>query len=541
MNKSNTPIKLLDCTLRDGGYYNNWDFSPDLVSAYLDAMAALSADFIEIGFRSIHNSGFKGGFAFSTDSFIDSLNIPEELQDRIGVMVNASELLEAGTDPKSILNKLFTEKSQSPVTLVRIACHIQEFEHALPAANWLKDKGYKVGFNLMQIASCSKDEITSLAKLARQYPIDVLYFADSMGSLNPDQVADIIKSLRKAWTSDIGIHTHDNMNQALANSIEAVNQGVTWVDSTVTGMGRGPGNVQTEYAAIALNSYRHQSINITRLLELIRKHFKPLQQQYGWGTNPYYDLAGQYGIHPSYIQQMLMDKRYSEEDILSVIEHLKKGDGKKFSLDTLASARQFFEGEPQGEWAPQSLINGKEVLILATGPGMQKHKTAIVQFIKKHQPFVIALNARKSIDDDLIDIRAACHPVRLLADSKDHLELSSPLATPYSMLPADVKQALANKTCLDFGIDIASDTFHFGHHFCTLPSILVVAYALAIASSGKAGKILLAGFDGYQEGDPRRKESAHIFQLYLQHSDIELLSITPTAYEIPVSSVYSFL
>ena len=153
-------IKLIDCTLRDGGYYNNWDFSKELVSDYLQAMLALDVDFVEIGFRFVKNEGFKGGYAFSTDDFIRSIGIPVALRNKIGVMVNGADLLPKDASRESldfqleILNKLFKDKKDSPVTLVRIACHVHEFSRCLSAATCLKAKGYLVGFNLMQIANC---------------------------------------------------------------------------------------------------------------------------------------------------------------------------------------------------------------------------------------------------------------------------------------------------------------------------------------------------------------------------------------------------
>jgi len=134
MNKS---IKLLDCTLRDGGYYNDWDFSPDLVADYLEAMAALNINYVEVGLRSLKNEGFKGECAFSTDLFIDNLTIPIELTDKIGVMVNGSELIpktieslrieDQEAEQIAILEKLFKHKSLSRISLVRIACHLHEF------------------------------------------------------------------------------------------------------------------------------------------------------------------------------------------------------------------------------------------------------------------------------------------------------------------------------------------------------------------------------------------------------------------------------
>jgi 4-hydroxy 2-oxovalerate aldolase len=532
-------IKLLDCTLRDGGYYNTWDFEPVLVQSYLEAMVALRVDYVEIGLRSLSNRDFKGGFAYSTDQFLQNLIIPSELANKIGVMLNASELISETTDLVENLKTLFKPKSTSPVSLVRIACHIHEFEQALPAARWLKDQGYTVGFNLMQIADRSDSEILSLAKKANAFPIDSLYFADSMGSLNPKQVKHIISIIRKGWDGDIGIHTHDNMGQALANSKAAVDAGAKWIDCTVTGMGRGPGNVQTEYLALALTQYRKNQGNITKLLEAIRKHFKPLQNQHNWGTNPYYYLAGQYGIHPSYVQEMLSDSRFNEEDILSVLEHLKVEGGKKYSSDKLDAARHFYSTDAKGTWNPKSLFERKDVLLLGAGPSVDKHKQAIKDYIQLNNPVVMALNTQSAIDQQLIDVRIACHPVRLLADCEAHVGLPQPLITPASMLPHDVISSLRHKTLLDYGLQVKENSFELHHNYCVTPSSLVIAYALATLSSGHVKHIFLAGFDGYGADDPRRKEVDKILYNYRQATHaVPITSLTPTLYEINSVSIY---
>jgi len=546
-------IIFLDCTLRDGGYYNVWDFSPQLVSDYLSAMDALKVDFVEIGFRTLKNTGFKGGYAFSSDAFINSLNIPNELTDKIGVMINGSELVQElpgqivdlelqATYLNSVLQKLFAAKSQSPVTLVRIACHVHEFVDCLPAATWLKKQGYLVGFNLMQVADRSSYEITELAKKANQYPIDALYFADSMGSLSPQQTSQIVEAFQKGFSGALGIHTHDSMGQAIANTMQAIEEGVTWVDSTVTGMGRGPGNAQTEYLSIAIEHLRPQVGNPTKLFELIRKYFKPMQDLYGWGTNPYYYLAGKHSIHPSFIQEMMRDARYSDKDILGVIHYLKVEGGKNFSLNTLELARHFYPGDPRGSWSPAKAMQGRDVLIIGTGPGTKAHRTAIESYIQTHEPYVIALNAKQEIAEQLIDVRAACNPVRLLADCKEHLNLPQPLITPASMLPKDVQQEIKNKVVFDFGIAISMNGFEFNQNYAQLPTPLVMAYVLAIATCGQAQKILLAGFDGYADGDPRNQESEAVFAAYSQaHNPLEVASITPTRYRINQISLYGTL
>lgn len=529
----------LDCTLRDGGYYNVWDFSPKLVEDYFLSMDALAIDYVEVGFRSLKNEGFKGPYAFSQDSFLSSLSIPKGLKSKIGVMVNGSELSDPGTQLNR-LNTLFAPKKDSPVSLVRIACHVHEFSACLPASIWFKEQGYKVGFNLMQVADRSLQEITELAKQASGYPIDVLYFADSMGSLNPEQVSRIVQAFKKGWDGEIGIHTHDNMGQAISNTLAGIEAGVTWVDSTVTGMGRGPGNAQTEYLFMAIQKYRQNSGNPTKLFELIRAYFKPMQAEYGWGTNPYYYLAGQYGIHPSYIQEMLQDARYSDEDMIAVIEHLRVEGGKKFSLDTLEASRYFYSGELKGTWPPSSILHDREVLVVGSGPSVKKYKSAIENYIRRFNPYVIALNTEPSLQQELIDARAACHPVRLLADCHQHLNLPQPLITPYSMLPADVQSELASKEVLDFGLLVEPNGFEFAKTHCILPNSLVFSYVLAVANSGAAREIRLVGFDGYSADDSRSTEMEQVLRLYKQFSNTPLCSLTPTRYDIPTQSIFGF-
>lgn len=531
-------IFVLDCTLRDGGYYNNWNFPGAAINQYLHAMAEAGVDFVELGLRSLENRGFKGACAYTTDEFINGLQIPASL--KVGVMVNASELL--GNVPlEEVLQRLFpNDASSSPVELVRIASHVHEFAKALPAVNWLKLRGFMVGFNLMQIADRTEEEVKELARLASGYDIDSLYFADSMGSMTPNQTAEIIGWLRTGWQGALGIHTHDNLGLALSNTLRALDEGVSWVDATVTGMGRGPGNARTEELVIEIAERRKQHINMIPLMQLLESYFKPMQNESRWGTNPYYYLAGKYGIHPSYVQQMQGDSRFSEEDILAVIDHLREEGGKKFSLKTLDAARHFYHGEAKGTWSPKQAFAGSDLLILGTGPSVSEHRPAIERFILKHKPVVLALNTQIAIEAKLINYRLACHPMRLLADCKQHVKLPQPLITPFSMLPAQVQDSLANKEVLDYGLKVDGNNFEISETYCTLPTSLVIAYALAVATGGDARNIFMAGFDGFGADDPRTQEVEELFASYLGVEGAKpICSITASMYSIPAKSVYA--
>ena len=523
-------FKLLDCTLRDGGYYNAWDFPSELIQDYLLAMKAVQVDIVELGFRFLKNHDFKGPCAFTTDEFLDTLSIPRDLT--VSVMVNGADLC---TDIGCVgaLERLFPRRAaETKVELVRFACHFRELPEALPAAGWLTERGYRVGFNVMQIADRSQAEVRDLTRMVRDWPVEALYFADSMGSMTPKDVAYMLGLLREGWNGALGIHTHDNMGLALANTLRAVSEGVSWLDSTVTGMGRGPGNARTEELAIEVEALRERRINLVPLMALIRHHFGPMKAHYRWGTNPYYYLAGKYGIHPTYIQEVLGDARYDDEDIIAVIDFLRAEGGKKFSFDALDGARQFYVGSPRGNWNPASVMAGRKVLILGAGPGVAAHRPALEAYICRARPLVIALNTQSAIDSALIDLRIACHPVRLLADAEAHTELPQPLITPASMLPHELRAELGKKELLDFGLGIEPGRFEFLATHAIAPTSLVLAYALAAATSGQATHILMAGFDGYPPGDPRNDEVEAMLVAFASSGSTEqVTSITPTSYK----------
>ena len=149
MSKKET--KHLDCTLRDGGYYNNWDFSEELVNDYLNAMKSINVDVVELGFRSFPSKNFKGPYYYTTSKVFKSIDLPEGLD--FGVMINASEIIDESDGPVEQIKKLFDEDDKKFITLVRIACHYKEVEKILDATIWLKEQGYKVGLNLMQISN----------------------------------------------------------------------------------------------------------------------------------------------------------------------------------------------------------------------------------------------------------------------------------------------------------------------------------------------------------------------------------------------------
>jgi 4-hydroxy 2-oxovalerate aldolase len=531
-------LKILDCTLRDGGYYNNWDFSKELIEDYLQAMSAAKVEFIELGFRFLKKDIYLGPCAYTTPSFLETLNIPKNL--KIGIMINAKDIISSKLSKAEINKHFFEFSKKKKISFVRFACHLTEIEKIVPLCNTLNKKGIITAINLMQISEIDNHEIEKVTKFLAKSKLDIFYFADSLGNLEPHDIVHISNLIKKNWKRDIGFHAHDNMSRALINGVVAFNNGINWIDSTVTGMGRGAGNIQTEFALLQFSNYLNKNFDISLLLKLIEKRFIPMKNKYKWGANPYYYLAGQYKIHPTFIQSMLTDLKLEPSEMLTAIDNLKKGDGKSFNKNLIDVGKNLYKGKSKGTWSPLNLIKRKNVLIIGSGPGSTKHSKAIENFIKKNKPFVIALNTEKTIQEKLINLRVSCHTLRIMSDVKMFKKITQPLVLPLDRLPENQKREFKKLKVYNYGLEVKTGKFIFGNKSSITPNSLTIVYALSIANSAKSKKIYVSGLDGYPMEDPRRHEMDETLKLYLSTKNrSELISITPTRYKIKSSSVYA--
>lgn len=524
-------IKHLDCTLRDGGYYNNWFFNKELINEYLHSMRKLQIDYVEIGFRFTDKKKIKGPTAYTTENFLNSLKIPKDL--KLGVMINAGDFLNKKQISTSLIDKFFTKKKNSKISLVRIACHHHEIPFIKPIVLNLKSKGYLVGINIMQISERTKKEIKNIINQINQMNIKILYFADSLGSLKPKDLKMIVSQIKKNWKGEIGIHTHDNMGKALDNTLEAIKLGVTWVDSTVTGMGRGPGNTKTEEAIIELNRLMKKKVDLLPTLNLIEKYFKKLKQKYGWGSNIYYYFAGIKGVHPSFVQQMIGDPTFPPDKILSNINYLSKLGGKNYTKELITQNDQIFNGNDVGEWMPSQYLQNKNILIIGPGQNLKKNISKVIKFIKVKKPIVLSLNFNNFLNEKYINFYVASNCLRLLVDLKFKKKLNRPIIVPYNKIKKLISQSVEKFEFLNFGLQVKNGIFEFLERNAVTPNSLVISYALAIATSGKSKKIYLAGLDGYSSDSPKKNTVNEVFSnFFLANRSIKIKSITPTLYKL---------
>lgn len=534
-------MKILDCTLRDGGYYNLWDFSDDLVEDYLISMAESKIEYVELGLRSFPKNTFLGAFAYTTEEYLNNLELPAGPQ--YGVMLDAKTILSSGYPFKDAVNKLFVEARQSKLDLVRIAAHFYEVEESKEIAQELKRLGYIVGFNLMQAAGKSEAVIREKARAVGSWNcIDVLYFADSLGNMESEEVCRIASIIKDEWSGPLGIHTHDNMRNGLSNTLAAKNTGVEWLDVTVTGMGRGAGNTQTEVLLAELES-EGIHYNAKPVYRLVIKRFEKLQKKYGWGTNLLYFLGAKFNVHPTYIQNLLSNKHYGEDEVIGAIDYLSRLDGTQKYDDSIFSKALDFNEKVTEVTGTNQLVNiwrDRDVLVLANGPGVKKYKKSIELYIRTYNPVVISINISSNISSSLIDYYVVSHNAKFLSDSQNYKNLNKPIILPKHRFSDNELENLNNNTLIDYGLEVVENEFVVNETYAKIPYDITVGYLLSVISVSRAKSIFLAGFDGYDKADPRQLEMENLFNMYFELPNMaDITSLTPTVYPVDKGSVYA--
>ncbi|MFH1199411.1 MAG: aldolase catalytic domain-containing protein [Candidatus Omnitrophota bacterium] len=295
-------IKVLDCTIRDGGLANNHDFSDDFVRATYKALSHAGVDYMEIGYKNskkLFSPKDFGKWKFCDDDIIRKVTDGIESQTKISVMVDVDRV-----DMDDVV-----ERKDSPVAMVRVASYVKDIDKAIHLINNFADKGYETTVNIMAISRALDNELTEcLEQLEEESRAQVIYIVDSFGALYQETIEFLIKKAKGiVKNKEIGIHTHNNQQLAFSNTIEAIIHNANYVDATVYGLGRGAGNCPLE---LMLGFLKNPKYDIRPILDLISKEFIPLSKKLEWGYLIPYAITGMFDEHPrSAIELLDSDKR----------------------------------------------------------------------------------------------------------------------------------------------------------------------------------------------------------------------------------------
>ena len=535
-------VKILDCTLRDGGYYNNWDFSFDLVGAYLEAVALSGIDYVELGLRDFPKNFYCGPFAYTTERLLNRLSLPSGPE--YGVMINAGSIIAESGSVQDNVDRLFCDKKASKLSLVRVACHFHEVVVGAEIASILKRKGYLVGLNLMQAEGRKSAEIEdSISTILEYESVDVLYFADSFGRMRSDEVERITLEIKKNWSSPIGIHTHNNMGHAISNTLCAKKTGVSWHDCTITGMGRGAGNAESELlVGEFVNDNKKYDAN--PLLKLAVEYFDDMKKELGWGMNSVYYLGAVNAIHPTYIQKLLADPHFTKPAILDFIDKIAKQGGSKYSGDHYQKFKKIVnqvDSGIQGVSVPMGVF-GNEVLLLGGGDSVSLHVHAIKDFIESEKITVASVNINTHVSASVIDFIFLTKNTKYALDKGLYKFQESKYILPFSRFTIDEVDAdFSGNAAYDYKLVLSEDlTMELA--CCFSPFDLTAIYALSALIAHGVRRISLVGFDGYSESkDPRNLEMTKAFEyIHENFPEVEIVSLLPSNYNVSTRSIYEY-
>ena len=526
-------IKILDCTLRDGGYYNQWEFSSNLVRDYLEVMAAYNVDYVELGLRQFTNDSYRGAHAYTTSQYLDRLVLPNVPM--YGAMIDAKTVLTKNLSQEECIDQLFSDISSEKIGLVRVAAHFEEVEFCLPMLKRLKAKGYLVGLNIMQASLRNPKELEALSTLFSDWDcVDVIYFADSLGSMLPSDMEMVFGAIRKNWSKDIGFHSHNNLGKAVTNVGIAIELGCTWIDGTITGMGRGAGNAETEFLLLDPN-IKSSSVDHTNLFRLVETHFDSLKKLYGWGTTIPYYLGALNDLHPTYVQELCADRSLDPKQIPKIIADLGKipnpASFDKTTLDRVKSKIEPNQGMIDGQMVPP-FMEGREVVLVAQTEISAKYRASLEDYCAEKQPILVSINQpRSSIKYDLVIIS---HNAKFRDDESTYRDDCHRYVAPKAMFTG-----ININIEYDYGVSVTQKKFKNCGSYACVPNRLTLAYAISFCIDAGAKEINLVGFGGFDLEDQRHKEMQEFLQILALDTEIELHSLTPTTFTIPELSIHA--
>ena len=505
-------MKILDCTLRDGGYYTDWDFNDNLVNNYLDLAKHLPIDIVEVGYRGNRTKkSYFGEYYFLTKTKLQNIKKKIGNRTKISIMID----LKDWKTPKEL--ELNLKDCRSCVDVIRFAVNPRNLSKIKKYLVITKKLGFTVAVNLMYVHLILKDKkiISNVIKLNKYF--DILYLVDSYGTLIPGDVGNIIEKIKLIDKNlKIGFHSHNNLELALSNTIEAINHKVDFVDCTFTGMGRGAGNLKTElilsYLGIKLNKIKIK--NFKDIGNVVDK-FEEIRTKEKWGANLPYMISGSTNSPQSEAMQLIKSKRYNMTDIVT---YLFKKKGKKTNIIKNLNLKK------------------KDVLIVGGGTSVKKKINYLQEFLKENKNVFVIFSSSRNIDlfEDLSARSVLCIAgneilkINKIFFKKNKFIINN-LVDDKTLLPKKIQNFFKLKK------NILSKKINNSP----------LAISLATAKEINAKKIFLIGFDGFNKTNNINNyslfnENQKIINFYDKR--LSMIFLSETSYDVKNrSSIFKYL
>jgi len=477
-------VKLLDCTLRDGGYVNDWEFGNDNLNCIFERLVSTNTDIIEVGFLDERRKYDKHR------SIMPNTNCVEEIYGKIdkknAVIVGMIDYGTCGLEN-------ITPCEESYLDGIRVIFKKHNMHEAVEFCREIKKLGYKVFVQAVSITSYSDEEFLKLIRLVNEIEAFALSVVDTYGLLHQNFLMHYIELMDYNLKDNIGMgyHSHNNFQLGYANCIEVIKYNTkrtVLVDGTLYGMGKSAGNTPLELLAMYLNGNCGTDYNISQMLEAIDCHIISLHSKYHWGYNMFYYTAASNDCHPSYVKY-LMDKHTlsvnSINEILVQIDDARKLLYDQEYIESLYATYQknILEDSEALQQLSKKLRN-REILILGPGPNYKRQKSKIEGWMKGKDLTIISINF---IPEDYITSYI------FISNAKRYAQISTELKEQ----PDDLKTiATSNVTRTMGSFDYVLDYSMLLNQHEEFPDSSFVMLLKVFLKIG-IKKVAVAGFDGY--------------------------------------------
>ncbi|UHA72279.1 aldolase catalytic domain-containing protein [Paenibacillus sp. 481] len=298
--------KIVDCTIRDGGLVNNWEFSVEFVQNLYAALNDAGVDYMEIGYKNspklLKGADEAGPWRFLDDDFLRKV-IPQKGSTKLSALVDIGRV-----DENDIL-----PRSESMIDLIRVACYSKDVDKGLDLVNTFHKLGYETSINIMALSNVMENDLVEAFQMIKASPVDFVYVVDSYGSLDHNDIHFLVDKFQTHLPNKrLGVHTHNNMQLAFSNSLVAAEKGVELLDASVYGMGRGAGNCPTELLLTHLKNSKYQ---LRPVLSFIENYMLSVREKWEWGYLIPYLVTGTLDEHPRSAMALLASPerdRYAE-------------------------------------------------------------------------------------------------------------------------------------------------------------------------------------------------------------------------------------
>ncbi len=286
-------VKVIDATMRDGGLVNDFRFTDEFVHDLYLANIRAGVDYMEFGYKAdkeLFDVNKFGKWKFCNEEDMRAIVGENNTDLKLAIMADVGRC-NYKTD--------ILDRSESVIDLIRVATYLHQMPTAIDMIEDAKKKGYEVSCNIMAISTAQEGDVKAALDMLMQSPVDVIYIVDSFGSMYPEQMqrlASLYVEYAEKFGKKVGIHAHNNQQLAFANTIEAVGDGVDWLDATYSGMGRGAGNCAME---LLLGFLKNPKYNIYHVIQFIDRHMTKLREEgVQWGYDLQYLMTGLLNQHP---------------------------------------------------------------------------------------------------------------------------------------------------------------------------------------------------------------------------------------------------